>query len=235
MEKEKHSKIETQLAHLGEDRTAYEGAVVPPIFQNSLFTFRDWDTISEAYNKRTDSYIYSRGNNPTVNIAQEKIAELAGGEKALLFGSGMAAIAAAVMHCLEKDGHVITINNIYGPAHNLLSNYLTRKMNCSVTFVSGKDIAEFENAIQPNTNLIYLESPSSGMFSLQDIIAVANLAKERGIKTVIDNSWASPYFQKPLLMGIDLEVHSCTKYLGGHSDVIAGGNHRKKGYLKCYF
>jgi len=218
--KEEH--IETQLSHFGENRAAYEGAVVPPIFQNSLFTYESWDAISEAFDDRVNSFIYSRGNNPTVKIAQEKIAKLAGGEKALLFASGMAAISAAVLHCIEKDGHVIAIKNMYGPANNLFYNYLKKKMNCSITFVSGKEVAEFEAAIQTNTKLIYLESPSSGVFSLQDITAVAALAKRKGIKTMIDNSWSTPYFQKPLLMGVDLEVHSCSKYIGGHSDVVAG-------------
>ncbi len=221
MKNNKH-KIETDLSHHGEDRRAFAGAVVPPIFQNSLFTYESWEAISEAFDQRTESFIYSRGNNPTVKIAQEKIAKLAGGEQALLFASGMAAISAAVLHCMEKDGHVIAIKNLYGPANNLLFTYLKKKMNLSVTFVEGKDIADFEKAIQANTNLIYLESPASGIFSLQDISGVAKLAKSKGIKTMIDNSWATPFFQKPLAMGIDLEVHSCSKYIGGHSDIVAG-------------
>ena len=169
----KKHKIETHLSHHGEDRAAFAGAVVPPIFQNSLFTYESWAAISEAFDQRTESFIYSRGNNPTVKIAQEKIAKLAGGERALLFASGMAAISAAVLHCMEKDGHVIAIKNLYGPANNLLFTYLKKKMNISVTFVEGKDLADFEKAIQANTNLIYLESPASGIFSLQDISAVS--------------------------------------------------------------
>ena len=215
-------KIETELSHHGENRGAYAGAVVPPIFQTSLFTYESWDDISNAFDDRHNSFIYSRGNNPTVRIAQEKIAKLAGGEKALLFGSGMAAISAAVLHCVEKDGHVIAIKNMYGPANNLLFTYLKKKMNISVTFVGGKEVREFEQAIQPNTKLIYLESPASGIFSLQDLKGVAQLAISKGLKTMIDNSWATPFFQKPLAMGIDLEVHSCSKYIGGHSDVVAG-------------
>ena len=222
MAEEKKHKIETDLSHHGEDRAAFAGAVVPPIFQNSLFTYESWEAISEAFDKRTESFIYSRGNNPTVKIAQEKIAKLAGGERAILFASGMAAISAAVLHSVEKEGHVIAIKNLYGPANNLLFTYLKKKMNISVTFVEGKDISEFEKAIQSNTNLIYLESPSSGVFSLQDISAVAKLAKSKGIKTMIDNSWSTPFYQKPLAMGIDLEVHSCSKYIGGHSDIVAG-------------
>ena len=114
------------------------------------------------------------------------------------------------------------MKNIYGPANNLFYSYLKKKLGISITFVSGKEVSEFEDAILQNTNLIYLESPSSGIFSLQDIKGITALAKKRGIKTVIDNSWATPYFQKPLLMGVDLEIHSCSKYIGGHSDVVAG-------------
>ncbi len=211
---QKHNKSPEELS--------YEGAMVTPIFQTSNFSFESWDAISDAFDNRTKSFIYSRGNNPTVEIAQRKLANLAGGERALLFGSGMGAISAAVLHCVQKDGHIIAIKNIYGPTNNLLYTYLKDKMNVSITFVSGVELGEFEAAIQANTNLIYLESPSSGVFSLQDIRSVAALAKKNGIKTVIDNTWATPFFQKPLEMGIDLEVHSCSKYIGGHSDVVAG-------------
>ena len=220
--KKKNQHIETDLSHFGEDRSAYAGAVVPPIFQNSLFTYESWDAISVAFDDRTNSYIYSRGNNPTVKVAQAKIAKLAGGEKSLLFASGMAAISAAVLHSIAPNGHVIAIQNLYGPANNLLFSYLKNKMNVSVTFVSGLEVSEFEQAIQSNTQLIYLESPSSGIFTLQDLKGVAQLAKQKGIKTMIDNSWSSPFFQQPLKMGIDIEVHSCSKYIGGHSDVVAG-------------
>lgn len=214
--------LETFLAHLGEDRENYHGAVVPPIFQNSLFTFKDWQAADDAFSDRTNAYIYSRGNNPTVNITEQKLAKLAGAERVLLFGSGMAAVSAAILHCVSQNGHIITIKNVYGPANNFMNNYLKTKLGISTTYVSGNEVQEFADAIQDNTQLIYLESPSSGVFSMQDLEQVATLAKSQNIKTVIDNSWASPYFQKPLQLGIDLEVHSCTKYIGGHSDVVAG-------------
>jgi cystathionine beta-lyase/cystathionine gamma-synthase len=134
----------------------------------------------------------------------------------------MAAITASCLHFLNTNDHVIAIKNLYGPASNLLKNYLAKKMNIETTFVSGERIVDFEAAIQENTKLIYLESPSTAVFSLQDIEAVAKLAKSKGIKTMIDNTWATPIFQKPLKMGIDLEVHSFSKYLGGHSDLIGG-------------
>lgn len=220
MSESKKQNIETLLAHDAERNP--NGAVVPPIYQNSLFTFESWDDIDQAFDNRMESFIYTRGRNPTVKQVEEKLAALCGGEKAQLFPSGMGAISAAIMHCVNTGDHIITIKNLYGPANNFISSYLKPKFNVEVTYVSGKDISDFENAIQDNTSLIYLESPSSAVFSLQDIEAVAKLAKSKGIKTMIDNTWTSPIFQKPLAMGIDLEIHSCSKYIGGHSDVVAG-------------
>lgn len=216
------NKESTILLHYAENKSDYQGAVVPPIYQNSLFTFKNWDAIDSAFNDPVNNCIYTRGKNPTVSIAEEKIAKIAGGEKAKLFTSGMAAISSAIMHCVKYNGHIITIKNIYGPANNFMGSYLKEKMNVEVTYISGKDINEFKENIRDNTCLIYLESPSSVVFSLQDLEAVAKLAKEYNIKTVIDNTWATPMYQKPLQMGIDLEVHSCSKYIGGHSDIVAG-------------
>jgi cystathionine beta-lyase/cystathionine gamma-synthase len=218
----KNKKIDTMLQHYGEVRKENKGAVVPPIFQNSLFTFESWDAIDEAFEDRTKSFIYSRGKNPTVKIVEEKIAFLTGGEKAQLFPSGMSAISAAILSCVKSGDHVIAIENIYGPANNLLASYLAPKFGIEISYVSGKETHEFEESIRPNTKLIYLESPSSAVFSLQNIQEVSTLAKQHDIKTIIDNTWATPLFQQPLAMGIDLEVHSCSKYLGGHSDVVAG-------------
>ena len=219
---DKKLSLETRLMHEGEDRRAYEGAVVPPLFQNSLFTFESWEAIDKAYDDRTQHFIYSRGKNPTVSVAERKLALLAGAEKAQLFPSGMGAISAAVLHCLRAGDHVVAVKNIYGPANNLLSKYLTQKMDIDVTFVPGDTIEDFEAALRDRTRLIYLESPSSAVFGLQDLRAVAALARSRNIRTIIDNTWATPVFQPALSMGIDMEVHSCSKYIGGHSDIIAG-------------
>ncbi|MBT3383154.1 MAG: aminotransferase class I/II-fold pyridoxal phosphate-dependent enzyme [Prolixibacteraceae bacterium] len=218
----KELKPETMISHFAEEREKYEGAVVPPIFQNTLFTFKDWDAIDAAFDDRINTSIYSRGRNPGVNIVEKKLAKLAGGEKARLFASGMAAITAAVMHFLDAGDHAIAIKNIYGPANNLISVYLKKKMGIETTFVSGNDLDEYKNAIRPNTKLFYLESPSTAIFNIQDIESICKLARSKEIKTIIDNTWASPIFQKPLKMGVDLEIHSCSKYIGGHSDVVAG-------------
>lgn len=217
----KSSKLKTLLTHDGK-REHPQGAVVPPIFQSSLFTFENWEAIDQAFDDRTHSYIYSRGNNPTVEQVEMKLAALAQGERAKLFPSGMGAISAAILSCVKKGSHIVAVKNIYGPANNLIQSYLIPKFELEATFVEGSNIEDFENAIQDNTELIYLESPSSVVFSLQDLEAVTSLARGKGISTVIDNTWATPVYQKPLTMGVDLEVHSCSKYIGGHSDVVAG-------------
>ncbi len=202
--------------HLGDEYEKFMGAIVPPIFQNSLFV---QGTDGGEYGE--NPYIYTRVSNPTTDVAERKIAALEGGETAKCFASGMAAITAAVMSAIEKDCHIITIANVYGPTRTFFSSYL-KKFGVSVTFVKGETVEDFAAAIQPNTRLIYLESPSSFVFRMQDLAGVAALAKSRGITTVIDNTWATPLYQNPLDFGIDLVVHTASKYLGGHSDIVAG-------------
>jgi len=200
--------------HLGDEYDRFEGAIVPPIFQNSLF-------VQPEGIMGDGDYIYTRVSNPTTEVAEKKIAALEGGEAAKCFASGMAAITAGIMHFIEKDCHIITIKNVYGPTRKFFDNYL-KKFGVEVTFVMGDDLEEIKSAIRPNTKLIYLESPSSFVFRMQDIEAIAGLAKEHDIRTIIDNTWATPIYQNPLSYGIDLVVHTASKYLGGHSDIVAG-------------
>lgn len=215
-------KLSTLLSHYGERRVDHNGAVVPPIYQNSLFTFKDWDAIEGAFSDPLNNNIYTRGNNPSVTMVEKKIAKIANGEKSKLFASGMAAITSAIMHYIKAGDHIVTLNNIYGPASQFIGTYLKEKMNVESTYVSGECIEEIKDAIKENTTVIYLESPTSAIFTLQNLEEIAKVAKARGINTIIDNTWATPIFQKPLDMGIDLEIHSCSKYLGGHSDIVSG-------------
>lgn len=214
--------LDTMLAHFGEERERHLGAVVPPIFQNSLFTFDSYEAIDKAFQNPQENYIYTRGLNPTVEIVEKKIACLEGGEKAKLFASGMAAISSSILSFIRTGDHVISVKSIYGPSNNFMSKYLYEKFNIETTFVEGDDLNEIGNAVRENTRLIYLESPSSCTFKLQDLEGVAKIAKAKGIKTVIDNTWATPIYQNPLKLGIDVVVHSVSKYLCGHSDVVAG-------------
>jgi cystathionine beta-lyase/cystathionine gamma-synthase len=198
------------------------GAVVPPLYQNSLFTFDNWDDIDRAFDDKASNYLYSRLLNPTVQVAEDKIAKLCHGEKAKLCASGIAAVTSAILHCVKAGDHIITIKNIYGPTNNFINKYLKNKLNITATFVDGKNVEEIKAAIQDNTTLIYLESPASLTFELQDLKAISAIARQHNIKTAIDNTWASPLFQKPLDLGIDIEIHSVSKYICGHSDVVAG-------------
>jgi cystathionine beta-lyase/cystathionine gamma-synthase len=228
--------FETICAHWAEDPRRYQGAVVPPIFQNSLFTVPDCETRERAWaegrarlggsgvlseEEMPGFYDYTRISNPTTEIAEAKIAALEGGEQARCFGSGMGAVSAAILACVRSGAHVVAPSTVYGPARMLLADYLPR-FDVAVTFVDGSDPQDYVDAAQPNTTLFYLESPSSLVFKQQDLAAIAALAKARDIATICDNSWASPYFQNPLSLGVDLVLHSATKYLGGHSDIIAG-------------
>lgn len=202
--------------HFEDCSERYLGAVTPPIFQSSLFI-----DCPGNENGREGRYAYTRVSNPTTEIVEKKIAALEKGEKAKCFSSGMGAISAAIMHFIKKDCHVVCVESCYGPVQRFLKEYLT-KFGVTVTFVSGDDTNEIEQAITDRTALIYLESPSTYLFKLQNLREVAELAKRRGIATVIDNTYATPIFQNPLVYGIDLVVHSASKYLGGHSDLIGG-------------
>jgi len=210
----KYIEKEDICTHLGDDYEKYMGAIVPPIFQNSLFVQPDGVM-------GNGDFIYTRVSNPTTEVAEKKIAALQGGEAAKCFASGMAAITAGIMHFIEKDCHIITIANVYGPTRKFFDAYL-KKFGVEITFVAGETVEEFEEAIRPNTKLIYLESPSSFVFRIQDLEGIARLAKSKGIATMIDNTWATPIYQNPLAYGIDLVVHTASKYLGGHSDIVAG-------------
>lgn len=213
----------TLLQHLGEE-TSYAGAVTPPIFQTSLFVQPGVsDFLGKIKNPTAepDKFVYTRMGNPTLRTAEQKIAMLEGTEAAVLFSSGMAAITAAILHSTRAGGHVVCVDTAYWPTAAFLREYLPR-FGVTTTFVTGTCPEEIADATRPETQLIMLESPSSGVFRFQDLPAVTAFAKSRGIKTAIDNSYASPLFQKPHAFGVDIVLHSATKYLSGHSDVVAG-------------
>lgn len=212
----------TRLCNDDQEYWENKGAIVPPMFQNSLFAFEGWDAIDKAFDNPSESYIYSRLHNPTSRIVEKKIADLAGAEDAKLTASGMGAISAAILHFVNHGDHIITIKDVYAPANTFINEFLKEKCGISSTFVNGTRLESFAEAIKENTKLIYLESPASITMSIQDINAIVTLARSKGINTVIDNTWASPLFQKPIGMGVDLEIHSVSKYLGGHSDIVAG-------------
>ncbi|CCU83787.1 MULTISPECIES: bifunctional L-alanine/L-glutamate racemase [Mesotoga] len=208
------------LHHLGEDDLPC-GAVNPPIFQTSIFSFKGFDEFSTALSDETNHFLYTRGNNPTVNILEEKLAALEHAERAKLFGSGVAAIVSSISAFLKSGDHIVTVKDCYSWTSTYVTQYLAR-FGVEHTYVEGNDVNEIEAALKPNTKIIYLESPTTFTFKLQDLTEVSSLARMRGVKTIIDNTWATPIYQNPIDFGIDLVVHSASKYLGGNSDVVGG-------------
>ena len=209
------------LLHLGEDTPFNSKPIVPPIVQSSNFGFSSVAEFRAAFKNEQEAHIYTRGNNPTVEIVRKKIAALEGSEDALLFASGSAAIAAAIMSQVASGDHVVCVQKPYNWTYILLQDYLAR-FRVSVTFVDGRNTEEIAQAIQPNTKVLMLESPNSLTFELQDLKACAALAQQHDLVSIIDNSYCSPLYQNPIDYGIDLVIHSGTKYLGGHSDVVFG-------------
>ncbi|MCL2497659.1 MAG: aminotransferase class I/II-fold pyridoxal phosphate-dependent enzyme [Symbiobacteriaceae bacterium] len=205
-------------AHLGDEYEKFMGAVIPPLFQNSLHVHPDVETM---WSPAPGSFVYARVANPTTDIFERKVAALERGEKAVAFASGMGAITASILAAVSCGGHFIGVEGMYGPTRTFVQDFFP-KIGVEATFITGSDINELKAAIRPNTQCIYLESPSSVALRMQDIPGIAAIAREHGIATVIDNSWASPIYQKPLTMGIDMVVHTVSKYIGGHSDIVAG-------------
>jgi len=209
------------INHLGEERGKYFNAVTPPVFQTSNFAFATVDELRHAIADEKTSHIYSRGNNPTLDILCKKVAALEDTEESLAFASGMAAISSALISFVNSGDHIICVRNNYSWTNMLMTKFLTR-FGVETTFVDGRDPENFRKAIRKNTKVIYLESPNSLTFELQDIEAVAAIAKNAGITTLIDNSYSSPLTQSPASLGVDIVLHSASKYLGGHSDIVAG-------------
>lgn len=214
--------METLLQHFAEEEKPHR-AVSPPIFHSSLFTYDNFEEFTAAQNATPGGppFHYSRLGNPTVDIAERKVALLEKTEAAKVFGSGMAAISAAIMSVAEQGAHIVAVDTLYGVSKFMFDEYLPR-FGVTTTYVDGLTPDSVIDALRPETKLVYLESPSSLVFRLQDVEAITRVCREKGVTTLFDNSYASPVFQNPAEMGVDLVVHSATKYLGGHSDITAG-------------
>lgn len=209
------------LYSLGEDRADYFQAVSPPIMQTSNFAFPTVEALRQAFEDEMGGYLYSRGLNPTVDILRKKLAALDGAEDALVVNSGASAIFASVLAQVKAGDHIVSVRNPYTWAKKMFEQILPR-FGVQTSYVDGRDIRNFEAALRPQTSVIYLESPNSWDYQVQDLEAVAALARERGIVTICDNSYATPLYQRPIDWGIDISIQSATKYLNGHSDVVAG-------------
>ncbi|MCM2455963.1 hypothetical protein HGO37_11255 [Rhizobium sp. CG4] len=205
------------VAH--DETNAFE-AVVPPIVQTSLFTFSSYDEMVSTYRGEKSRPVYTRGLNPTVRAFEEMLAKLEGAEDAIGFASGMSAISSTVLSFVEPGDRIVAVRHVYPDAFRLFGTLLKR-MKVEVTYVDGRDEEAVAKAL-PGAKLFYMESPTSWVMEAHDVGALAAIARKHGIISVIDNSWASPIFQQPLKLGVDIVLHSASKYLGGHSDVVAG-------------
>lgn len=209
------------LNELGEDREKYFNAVAAPIIQTSNFCFNSVEKLRNALADEYSEFLYSRGRNPTVDILCKKLAALDRAEDCLVLNSGAAAIYVAVMANVKSGDHIVSVRNPYTWAQKLFNDILPR-YGIATTYIDGSQIENFERAILPNTSVIYLESPNSWDFAIQDLKAVAELARCENIITICDNSYCTPLYQRPVEMGIDISIQSATKYISGHSDTIAG-------------
>ncbi|HJD13591.1 MAG TPA: aminotransferase class I/II-fold pyridoxal phosphate-dependent enzyme [Candidatus Ruminococcus avistercoris] len=210
------------LERTGENEKLYLNAVTPPVFMNSLHVFDTFEEYHDVNVFEKDQFYYGRASNPTTSIAERKIAQLEHGARAVMFSSGMAAASAAILATCKTGSHIICMIDVYQPVKRFLNEYCIPCLNMQVSYVKGTDIQEIEASIQENTSLIILESPATFIFTVVDLEKVAQIAKKYKVKTYMDNTYCTPLFQKPLDFGIDIVMHTLTKYLGGHSDILGG-------------
>ncbi len=206
-------KFATRAIHVGQDPDPATGATIVPIYQTSTYT-------QEAPGQHK-GYEYSRSGNPTRAALEECVAALEGAEHGLAFASGLAATT-AVMSLLSPGDHIVAGDDLYGGSYRLFDKVLQRSNGLDFTFVDTTDPESVEGALRPETKMLWIETPTNPMLTLSDIPLLSEMAHARGATVAVDNTFASPYFQQPLSLGADIVVHSTTKYMGGHSDVVGG-------------
>ena len=220
MDKDKSYKIETLLSHnIRDDEN--DRALTPPIAQTSTFYFNNVKQVQKAFNFETDDYVYTRGNNPTIRLFEEKMAAIEKGNASVAFASGMAAVSSTLLSLLEPSDKIIFHRTLYGSTHTVAKTLL-KKYGIESIFINLTDSDELEKNITKEVKAIYFETPANPNLELIDIQKVKEIIGEKNIKIVVDNTFLSPYFQNPLELGADIVLHSATKYISGHGDVVAG-------------
>jgi methionine-gamma-lyase len=220
----------TRCVHAGQHPDKLTGSLTTPLYQTSTFVFESAEQGAARFAGLEPGYVYTRLGNPTVAALEEKLADLEGGEAGLAFGSGMAAISAVVMALVRAGDHILYGDAIYGCTyaffHEVLGNF-----GVTATAVDCSDPAAVEAAVQPNTKILVLETPANPTMKLADLKVMANICRRHGLKLVVDNTFMSPYLQHPLALGADVVIHSATKYISGHGDVIAGAAVGAKAFI----
>lgn len=212
---------DTIVIHEGYDDKEHQGSLAVPLYQTSTFSFETALQGENRFSGVEGGNIYSRLGNPTVRVLEERMTALENGKGALAFGSGMAAVSTILVHLTKSGDHILCSRGIYGCTFGLLG-MLNEKYNITHDLIQMKTEEEIERAIKPETVCIYIETPINPTMELVDIHAVVNVAKRHGLRVVVDNTFSSPYLQNPLDIGADFVLHSATKYINGHGDVIAG-------------
>ncbi|MFZ7101767.1 MAG: trans-sulfuration enzyme family protein [Peptococcaceae bacterium] len=211
----------TKAVHAGSDPCKETGALVAPIYQTSTYTYQDTEEAGRIFSGEAFGYLYGRDHSPTEYQLEEKIAALEGGPACKAFASGMAAIAATCIALLNAGDHVICGDVVYGGTYGLFGKIFT-KYGVEVTYTDTSELENIQAALKPRTKIVYLETPANPTLKLTDIGKTAELCKAHHIQLIVDNTFMTPYFQKPLELGADIVIHSCTKYMSGHGDCIAG-------------
>ncbi len=222
------------LMHDFEDRARHYGAVAPPVYLNSLHVFPTFEEYAHTDPMAEDSYFYGRAGNPTTHLLERKLAALENGSMAAVFSSGMAAATSAILGTCKAGDHIVCMRDAYQPVKRFMAAVGGPRLNIDISFVTGCDLEEVERAIRPNTRLMILESPATFVFTVVDLKAIADICRRRGVLTYIDNTYCTPLNQNPLEFGIDIVMHTLSKYLGGHSDVIGGALITKDAELMTY-
>ncbi|MDI6846967.1 MAG: PLP-dependent aspartate aminotransferase family protein [Candidatus Bathyarchaeia archaeon] len=214
-------KFATKAVHAGQHPDPLTGSVSVPIYETSTFVFKSAEQGAARFAGTEEGYIYTRLGNPTIRALERNVAELENGEDARACASGMAAIHTAITSIVKKNDHVVATDCLYGGTLKLFSDILP-KFGIEFTLVDSSNVAKVEAAIKENTKLIFVETPANPTLKLTDLRAISEIAKEHDVTTMVDNTFMSPYFQRPLELGTDIVVHSLTKYLSGHSDIVGG-------------
>ena len=210
----------TRLVHAQADDDRY-GAVNVPIYQSSTFAFRNAAHGAALFAGRENGYIYTRIANPTIRALEETVAGLEGGFGGIATSSGLGAVAAVYMALLDAGAHMVSTASVYGPSRGLVEQHLAR-FGVQSSYVDTSDLRQVQEAIRPNTRLVYVETPSNPAMQVTDLRAVAEISHQHGCVLVVDNTFASPYLQRPLELGADVVLHSVTKFINGHADVVGG-------------
>ena len=219
------SRIETLAVGHGEHpRETHRGDVVSPLHLASTFALPELDTdlSLEEIDPAEGQFLYSRLNNPTRHALERRVAALEGGDHGFAFASGTSAIATAVMACVEPGDHVVAFDDLYAGTRRMLENLLRDRFRVDVSFVDATNPDNVADALRPETTLVWMETPTNPLLKLCDVGAIADLAHDAGARLGVDNTFLSPYFQRPLDLGADVVAHSTTKYLNGHSDSVGG-------------